>query len=280
MDKNENREIVLTEENRKGAKARRLVFAYSLTTVAAILAGIALRTISLVKYYDKEIGYFKSDAVLPTIFHIFCVCFLIFGLTALLSFAKNSFDTPLCEKSLFYRASSILCAFILGADLINSIGQIAGSASSSTLDTIRAFLCVLGIIYFAAGAMTGKTKGTARVLLGYGTIFYIALTLAKSYFDFYTTMNSPNKLLLQITFMFIMLFLLCESRAFLGISMPRAHFAEVLLTAFFSFVCSVPTIASYIMGIFTNKEYLVPHVICFGFGVYSLSHLWSFIKAK
>ncbi len=275
MDENQN---VNATEHRKQAKVKKL-FAYIITTLAATLAGIDLRIVSLIKYYDKDIGYFKSDALLPTIFHIFCACVLVFCITALFSLPKKAFlDTAPDGKNLFYRISAIFCAFISGADLVNSARQLSGSVSPSALDTIRAFLCVLGIIYFAAGAIPQKAKGTARVLLGYGTIFYVALTLAKSYFDFYTTMNSPNKLLLQITFMLIMLFLLCEARAFLGISMPRGHFAAALLTSFFAFVCSVPAIASYIMGIFTNKEYFIPHIICFGFGVYSLAHLWCIIK--
>ena len=128
--------------------------------------------------------------------------------------------------------------------------------------------------------MIGKTKDDKHVYFGYAVILFVLMVLAKSYFDFYTTMNSPNKLLIQITLMTVMVYMLYELRFSLDNAAPRGYAFISLASFYFSAVSAVPGIAAFLAGKLNKTEYLLSDLLALGFSVYIGTRFAAYIAAQ
>lgn len=257
-------------------------------TAFAVLAvlGMVMRTAALFGAYDSDIGYYKSGALLPLLFNALALPAFI-GVVALFVFLPKSTCEGLRPSgaSLYVRIASVFAlltsavpVFYVFLGMMGDTGfySISSSGTGTVIDAFTLIFGVLSVIYFAL-VFSGKTEnGEGHVYFGYAVILFVLMILAKTYFDFNTTMNSPNKLLLQLTLMSVMLYFLFELRFSLGNAAPRAYSAVSLVSFGLSAVCSVPAIIAFFSGIFTREEYLVYHIAALGFCVYIAARFVSF----
>ncbi len=272
--------------------AKNMIY-YFLGALALSAAGIALRTYSLFNCFDKEIGYYAEAAVLPDAFHILCValCFLALIFVFILP-ANKKYEYESCNSArlagrvgaIFALAGTATYALYslisLSDDVPVAFGPMAKSTVVNAVSVFALIFGVLAAIYFLLVFSKKTEKGTNHALFGYGVILFVLMILAKSYFDFYTTMNSPNKLLSQTTLMFCMVYMLCELRFSLGIAVPRLYSGVSLATIYFTLVCSVPGIVAFCSGILNKVEYLLCDFVLLTYAIYICARFAEFALAQ
>lgn len=263
--------------------------------VALVLAtvGTVLRTYALFNCFDRDIGYYATDAVLPDVFHILCVAVCLFALAFVFILPKiKNYDYKVCVSvrtfgkvgaifALVGTATYALYSLIsLSDDVPTSFGPVAKSSVVNAVSLFVSIFGVLAFIYFLL-VLLGKTeKSDNHTLFGYCHILFVLMILAKSYFDFFTTMNSPNKLLTQTTLMLCMLYMLCELRFSLKNSVPRLYSGISLAVIYFTLVSSVPGIIAFGAGILNKVEYLLCDFVLLTFAVYVCARFVEFALSQ
>ncbi len=266
---------------------------YIISILFAVISALAavIRIAALSVSYDSLIGYYKTGAVLPLSFHLISAAVPFAAMLTMLFLPKKSefqYQKPktgsayVCAGSVFSIVT--VCAY-LGYISLGILGDRKIYTSNTTgvgeiVEKVALFLGIASVIYFLLVFLRKTEKGENHTFFGYGVILFVLMVLAKTYFDFFTTMNSPNKLLLQITFMSVMIYMLFELRFSLGNAAPGGYAAAALTSFYFCLVCSVPGIAAFFSGIFTKNEYFVCHFLCLGFGVYIGARFISFILSQ
>ncbi len=272
--------------------ARNIIY-YLLCALVLAVGGIVLRTYALFNCFDKEIGYYAVDAVLPDVFHILCIAVCILALVFVFILPTNKkyeyksrISVGICGKvgSIFalvgtatYASYSLVS---LSDDMPAAFGPVAKTSVISAVSLFVLIFGVLSAIYFLL-VFFGKTKkGDNHALFGYCSILFVLMILAKSYFDFYTTMNSPNKLLSQTTLMFCMLYMLCELRFSLKISAPRLYGGLSVAAIYFTFVSSIPGIIAFCTGVLNKVEYLLCDFVLLTYAIYICARFAEFALAQ
>lgn len=261
-------------------KSKKILKIYTLCFILLAVACIVLRAFSLAFFYDADVGYYKTEAVLPAVFHIFCIAAFAAAAVLIFLLPKNAPFGELVPGKPTRFASSFQAVVTLAM----AVYLVYLYARKEVPVPAVALLCVAGaffaVIYFvlvASGkAVCGKD---GAVLCGYGVIFYVIMLLASSYFDFHTTMNSPNKMLLQIAMMSVMAAFLLELRALLCIARPGVYAAFTLFAAFASGVSSVPGIIFFIKGTLTKPIYFACDFVLLGFCFYFISRYFGWLKS-
>ncbi|MBR3965582.1 MAG: hypothetical protein IKJ91_00755 [Clostridia bacterium] len=272
--------------------AKNIIYSFIGALVFAA-AGIALRIYSLFNCFDKEIGYYATEAVLPDVFHILCVSVCVLSLASVFllpSTKKTEYIT--CRKAGIFGKIGAIFAIVgsatyamyslvsLSDDIPPAFGPMAQTSIIKAVSLFVMIFGVLAVIYFAL-VFVGKTeKNDNHAILGYCVILFSLMILAKSYFDFYTTMNSPNKLLSQTTLMLCMLYMLCELRFSLGISVPRLYSGISLAAIYFTLVSSVPGIVAFCAGILNKVEYLLCDFVLLTYAIYICARYAEFALAQ
>lgn len=127
-----------------------------------------------------------------------------------------------------------------------------GYYSSSALVDIMNIFFVLSV--FALGALSfvmvkklaletsePEKDPTGKVIVCFLPIAALAYILAKSYFDVYFAMNSPNKILLHMACLAGMFFFVTLARAALGALKGRSYLFYLTTTVFLSGVYAIPS---------------------------------------
>ena len=274
------------------SSAKNMIY-YFFGALVLSLAGIALRTYALFNSFDKDIGYYVTDAILPDVFHILCVIVCVLALAFVLVLPKNKDREyiPCRSVGAFGKVGSVFALvgtatyavyslISLSDDIPIAFGPVAQSSVLSAVSLFVIIFGVLAVIYFLL-VFSGKTeKNDNHALFGYCDILFLLMVLAKSYFDFHTTMNSPNKLLTQTTLMLFMLYMLCELRFSLGISVPRLYSGLSLAVIYFMLVSSVPGIIAFGAGILNKVEYFLCDLVLLTYAVYAIARFAEFALAQ
>ena len=271
--------VIIMEKSKKILKIYTIIFAL-LTVVCVALRFVAVSTV-----YDADIGYYKTGAVVPTVLHVLCFVSFALAMSIIPLLPKKTLPEAL-PCGLGVRASAaIQLVFALGMAAYLIYPAFTGGVKVSAVSIICVIAALFSTVYFAlvmAGKAVPEKKNSA--LFGYTVIVYVLMMLANSYFDFYTTMNSPNKLITQIALMSIMVALLFEMRAILGISLARGYAAFTLFAVFLSAVSSIPGVVLFLAGTFTKPMYFAVNFVIFGFFIYLavryVSWLCAVIKEK
>ncbi|MBQ8207869.1 MAG: hypothetical protein IJZ89_03945 [Clostridia bacterium] len=266
---------------------------YSVVFAVLTVLAIVLRCLSLFNFYDSDIGYYRTEAILPDIFHLISVLVPILAFSLLFLMERPiiwRYQHPKPEYAAV-RAGAVfgiaaIASYViydliaLSGEFRNVIGSIQSTKAGEIVCLLALLFGLLGIVYFAL-ILAGKTsKGDKHVLFGYAVILFVLMVLANTYFDFYTTMNSPNKLLTQVTLMSVMLYFLYELRFSLGNEAPRSYAAVSLAALYFTSVSSVPGIIAFFAGVLTKTEYLLCDFVALGFAFYICSRLVSYIVSQ
>ena len=274
------------------SSAKSMIY-YFWGALALSVAGIALRTYALFNCFDKDIGYYATEATLPDVFHAFCVamCVLALAFAFLLPKSKNYEYKSCLSVGAFGKVGSVFALVgtatyalyslvSLSDDVPVAFGPVAKSAVINAVSLFVMIFGVLAVIYFLLVFLEKTEKSDNHALFGFCFILFVLMILAKSYFDFHTTMNSPNKLLTQTTLMFCMLYMLCELRFSLGIAVPRLYSGLSLVTIYFALVSSVPGIIAFGAGILNKVEYLLCDFVLLTYAVYVCARFAEFALAQ
>ncbi|MBQ2707817.1 MAG: hypothetical protein IJF67_06085 [Clostridia bacterium] len=198
-------------------------------SVGAAVVSAAFRILLTLTCFDAGYGVYTHDAVLPTVYHILllillaglCVCGILFP-------PKREPDAPLpVSDSVVFL--SILTGFMLAANALLSLLNIARGASPALLDILDIAFAVLSILFFL-GLTRKQIKPAVLAITSIAPIGWCSVTLIRIYFDNTMMHSSPVKTFSELAMLAAMIALLAESRSHLGI-LPARFFAAASLAA-------------------------------------------------
>lgn len=246
--------------------------------VAALTAAVCL-TLAFFLDFDKGIGYFASASILPRI----AVC--IFGAFVLLIAADAIFFLKAEDVSRtdVPRIGVRIAAGLAAASFLFFGFSAAGLASESEAGLYRVLL-ILAVIFSLPSAeylltvLLAKT-GTIRQVCSLFVPLFGAALLGMLYFDYFTPINGPVKLPLQIALVAFLFAVLYEIRLLIGkgYARPRAAFALSLICGMLCVGVSVPVLAATFAGILTFSVYTACATPLLCFGIYQFSRSLSLL---
>lgn len=247
------------------------VIIYGVAAAFLTVLGTLLRTVGLFKFYDRGIGYFQSGAIVPQLLKCLCIIAPVIFAFAGLFASKVKIEQSGGFASKVGSAVAAVMIFVHAVYLVPyCLSYVEGSLLIPGL--FLAF-AILSVLYFATG-VAKKSGAENRALLGFGVILYATAGLAKSYFDFTTTMNSPDKLLLQVAYMTVMLYMLAETGLLIGAKKSGRFAVFSFIAFFFCTVSSVPALAAYLSrgfyGFLATPEYAMSQLGVLALAVFAL----------
>lgn len=267
--------IFMITSNKQSAHRMRI---FLVGSVALTLLGIAFRIINLLFFYDDGIGYYSEEAMLPQMMNVFFVLSCVFFAFGSLFFTDTSDSEFGTEKNLASRMISSLCIVALVAFLALSYVRSLELRSDPTIfDLILFVSAVTSIVYFIFNLL--RKLIIFQSLLSIGTSVLLVYMIAYSYFDVYTPMNSPNKILLHLSCLSAMIFFISEARCMVGSAKKKLYVFSLCCSVFFAGTSSVCIIPLYLAGKITNYSYILFDLVMVAFFVYFVFRLIMLIKA-
>lgn len=216
---------------------------YACTAMGLAVLITVLRTLCLFYSYDVETGYFNPSP-LNTIANILIALAIIGTASARFIFQKDSLCTELSPKHPTFRLSSLCSALIT----LLAAGYIATVGTFGLLGKIALVFSVISTAFYTLGVVAKSKFDIHRAFLSIACIIAYIAVLASLYFNMNVAMNSPHKIYGSFALMVSMLLMLCETRIYLGVSMPRAHIAFAALTLIFGFSQSISSFIFILSG--------------------------------
>lgn len=291
---NESSAVSLTETVYKKAE----VYRRSVTVLAVICAAVYFCTL----YFSLEpdIGYYKTGALLPVFFAILACVSLVCALSSRLLIPRGAAPRRadytdglnFCAASFFAFMSLFEGVYRIGR-LVSLIKSNAGTASLMTSDETKLFRVKLTVsilfVITSLGAVAyffKRSKGEGRekaLFMVFGVMAAVrnVCGLATVYFDMELAMNSPVKMVSQLSSIFLMIFFLYDIRWLLPEenARPEGWFAAALVALIFSAVSSIPVFAAYMLGKVTNPELPVSSLYCFTAFIYILARMSGYVRS-
>lgn len=256
-----------TEQEEKSLLA---VKRYRLISIVAVVVALLLRTLSLLFFYEADIGYYRAGAVLPTILYIFFVLAAIgFGV---LAFMQDKTCVPVPSPN----AATKITAFAVGAVFgVTALLRYCLSATAMTRSTIFAFVAGgLAAIYFILLACK-KLSPTLAILSGFGAILWFGCILLDSYFDVTVAMNATEKLAVHLAAASGMLLMLAEMRLACGAMKKRFYLFSLSLGTLGLCVASLPTLIADAAGVLGSRKLAFADFAFLALGLFGLVRLLS-----
>lgn len=206
------------------ASNKKLTLYVSVAWILTILALIA-RLLSRLLAYDEGIGYF-TETIFPIAYRVLTILITIHALSALLIFRRFSFpdsalaemkEPHVAEKIASMIASIAMLLVLIAFGVVYWINPLVTPGGLQLFGLITAILSLFFFLFFWAPSNRGKTL---HILLGYAVILHFLYILCSSYFEIFTPMNNPVKILTQVCAIASILFLLGDLRFFLNIAKP------------------------------------------------------------
>lgn len=229
-------------------QSKRALRIYGISVLGVALVCVVLRLVGMLFFFDKEIGYYESGSVIPTLFTVlliaavvvsFALCFI----PKLRVEPKNSQNTRAVSSSAFFPAAGFASYALTYAislfDYINMTGTVP------FLYVFTLLCAILACVFYCIIALSKKTDTVLYLACGILAIVLMILTLAECYFDTFVQMNSPTKIIFQFAMLSAMLLTVNELRAGIGASRPSFHLFAATVAAIFLPTSAIPSLICY-----------------------------------
>ena len=218
---------------------------------AAIILSSGLRTAAALTEFNPRTGYFEGKALI-TAAGIVTAASAILLFTYVFVAPKGrkliaSFSSPA-----MYIPSGIVCVSLVffavdcrtAANMLSALSY-SGTRASELLLSALALLALLSIIYFVLNTMITERASIKRAGFGIFAVILMTLYAAFLYFDTALPLNAPNKVVDQMAYLFIAVFLLYEIRISLGRECWNLYTGFGFIAALLSAYSSVPSVIAY-----------------------------------
>ena len=206
-------------------------------TVSAIISRVLARAFA----YDTEIGYFRQDTLLPILSYLFLGLIAVLAIASLFAYRKIEIPDTVVDGMrhvcIAERVASVLAfLIILSANCTLIFAYwIKGSAVllPSAFTAFGAIVGFFAAFYFLLCAIPTRRGKIFHTVCGFAVILFGLYIVGVCYFDLYTPMNNPVKMLCQITTIASLLFMLTDLRFALdSIRTARFLFTSTLTLGF------------------------------------------------
>ncbi len=216
----------------------------ALTWIFTVLA-LLFRLLSRLLSYDAEIGYFTKGAIFPTLQNICLGALFLLAVAALFAFRKVSLPASVYngmrESCVAEKISASVSALIL---LGVSVATVLFFRNSTTLSFslytgLGIAAGVVSILFFLLFCAPSKRGKVLHLFCGFFLVLYLLFVLTLSYFELYTAMNNPVKILFQLSAISSLLYLLADLHLLLGAERPARFLATSTMMIGFSSVAVI-----------------------------------------
>lgn len=248
-----------------------------LTAVFTLLC-LGFYTFELLSAYSPSEGQFRegvfSDVFLPLLYILSLVAFAVFGFLFRGALTGHTYKNVL--SVLFASGFGALVTLVWLITFLVDFFDVPPSGPALPFGIVLILLGIVAIGYFVLCA-TPSPSHTNAVLFGAGSALFMLVYAFYAYFDTAFALNSPIKLLDQVSAIALCLFFLVETRFRFGM-ISEAVFFPAGMVAFL--LAASNSIAALIY--FATEGYpLVTHImhdfLFLGFALYVLSRLISFL---
>ena len=231
------------------------------------LGTTVLRTVALFLHFDAETGYF-SYKTLISISDYTVIAASFFFLTYLFIARKDITLIPDFTSAATYIPTGIVSAALIfmpfalikrADSIIDYINELTDNGTKSALSQIPAqrllfvvvivtvLFSVASLVHFALTALVESHSNSKRANMGLCTVVFLCLYAMYLYFSSELPINSPNKSLDQMAYLFSAVFFLYETRLSCGREKWRPYIAFGFIAATISAYSSIPSIIYYIV---------------------------------
>lgn len=242
------------------------VYLYSGLSLSVILAALYILCFAL--SFDRTVCYFNSS-LLVSCMHAVLILSIAWTASLLILMPREG----LVQQPPKRRNFSTVMAYLLTLTFLVSALLHTKLVASSVISLIGSVLGGVGAAYFGITAIYRDSKREAASLLGYGVIAWTFFSIIDAYFNTYITMNSPMKLLLIFSMVFIMLFQLQEEAYIVGRGKPRLFVVFGLLNVMISLAFGASYIFCTVTKIYEIPEFLPSAIVSLAHAVYTVSRL-------
>ena len=256
---------------------KRLGLYLPILSVLVIIA-VTLRTIALFTGFNNESGYFDSD-ILISVSNIITFGGVVFLLSYAFASKKISVIADFTGPETYIPSGlvSVSLVFLSVESFItlskNKGGLIGKDAVTDFALLISALLAILCVVNFFFNVFFAKKENESRAFFGILTVLFLAFYAVYLYFEKKLPINSPNKTVDQMAFLFAAVFFLFETRISLGREKWRPYvgfgFVSVLLSAY----SSIPTLIYYFAKGEMISDSLSECILVFALLIYALSRV-------
>ena len=246
-------------------------------TIGLTLIGVGLRTAAMFTVFDTEVGYFDTS-ILSTLITVCSFVAAILPLVLAIITPKHVLPEVWHEPRKYIAAIPPFVCFILCGAW--TLYQAALASFSNVLLLCSGVLSLLSALYallVLGKAMGGRIQSTTLSAIGYAPIFWALISIAETYTDQFTTINSPIKLGLQFGFLGVMLFTVSELRFRLDKPLPRAALCFHAIAVFFCLTGSIPTLVALSAGILDTPVHTAYALGLLGAGIYAAARLTVYV---
>ena len=249
--------------------SRKIYRAFALATLGLTVVFTLLRTLALLFSFDKAVGYHESG-ILSTLLYIVVALFVL-GAGAYIFIAQKNARTQHfalapdpTSAHVSVRLSSAMTAIVF---VTVGLWESLVVKSSDTSALLRVIGAALAILYFAI------SKKQKIFLTGVGAHVYLFFALVTEYFDWTVPMNSPLKLMQQISAVFAMLMLCAEMLSFVGKDRPLRLTVCTAAAVFFGLCNGISLIPALIVSGIVRSEIVIHALPSLAIGIYALTRL-------
>lgn len=224
-----------------------------------------LRIVSLLFFYDAEIGYYTSGAVLPIISNI------TFALSAV-AVAALSFLLADRTKTVEPVKGNLRYAALLPAAAIlveTAFSTLSSENAFGIYELLMLLSGVASVAFFASLALS-KQPSALTVGCGVGFILWLALNWLSSYTDFTVTMNSPDKVFFHFACVGAALFAVAELRAAYGMAKTRTYICYTSLSVLTLFTGALVPVIGSICGVYEHNPTVAESAVLCALLVYAV----------
>jgi hypothetical protein len=210
--------------------------------ITAVLSAAAalIQTYLFYAYYDEGLNLYKTGATLTGFFYIGVFICTLFCASSYFILKKTEMKI-LPPPDRFVTFTAILSGFQLAASvLFNVFYFVSGKYTGMTAFRAAVFIVsVPAAAYFIITALSNKPKKNVLVLCCFSAIIWATIYLMSIYFDMSSPLNSPIRILNQLSLITIMLYFTFEARYLIGKPKPRLYFPVALSAMLFIPMASV-----------------------------------------
>ncbi len=244
-------------------------------SAALTLAGVILRTVFMLTAYDADIGYFQVGTA-PVVSQLLSILAVLFPAVTCITIPKNQLSTAWDEKVIAFTAplpAAALVVFGIYRLITCSLYQ-----ETSVLFYAQGLLALLGAAYLALSPVPkiNQRSPLLRAVLGMCVIFWALTSVADTYFDLFTTMNSPIKVILQFGFLSIALLMIAELRFGLGKAAPRMAVCAHCLALYFGLTGGISTLVASLRYSTVTTDHTIYAIVLTTVGIYAAVRLTAY----
>ena len=204
-------------------KHKKFLTVYKLTAIALALISAALCAVCTTFFYDYSPGYFK-DSTLCSVFSTVLAVAVVFALSSFFVKRKTfKLNAPDSTSSPGFISLIPACGFVFYA--ITIFSQAINTSKNKYMLMAHAIFALVALAYFLLRSLDTNISDNVISIIGLASVLCPMLIAIRSYFDYFSVMNSPEKVYLQITTVTFALYIINETRFILEEPYHRFYLA-------------------------------------------------------